>query len=247
MRIGILGDIHGNMEALTAVVAAMRNDGVDRWVQVGDIVGYGPEPSDCIDLVRELGCTVCVGNHDAAVLGALDTDYFNNYARLAIDWTKENIRSQDLEYLKSLPLVVKKEEYTVVHGSLSEPEQFGYVISPVEAKESLRLQNTYMGFVGHSHVPAIYVEREGMDINELEVHYHSAVEIDVSKCSRVLMNVGSVGQPRDEDPRAAYAVYDTEAKFASIRRIEYDIAGVQNKIRSAGLPEVLAHRLSLGV
>ncbi len=247
MRIGILGDIHGNIEALTAVVRSMRDDGVDHWVQVGDIVGYGPEPSECIDVVRELGCTVCVGNHDAAVLGTLDTDYFNNYARLAIDWTKEHIRSQDLDYLKSLPLLVKREEYTVVHGTLHKPEQFGYVISPVEAKDSLRLQETFMGFVGHSHVPAIYVERQGMDPHELEVHYHSAVEIDVKSCSKVLMNVGSVGQPRDEDPRAAYAIYDTETHRASIRRIEYDIAGVQRKIRTAGLPEVLAHRLSLGV
>ena len=247
MRIGILGDIHGNMEALTAVVRSMRADGVDHWVQVGDIVGYGPEPSECIDLVRDLGCTVCVGNHDAAVLGTLDTDYFNNYAKLAIDWTKERVRSQDLDYLKSLPLLVKRKEYTVVHGTLNEPEQFGYVISPVEAKESLRLQETFMGFVGHSHVPAIYIERQGMNPHELEVHYHSAVEIDVKSCSKVLMNVGSVGQPRDEDPRAAYAVYDTETHRASIRRIEYDIAGVQRKIRTAGLPEVLAHRLSLGV
>ena len=143
MRIGILGDIHGNIEALTAVVRSMRDDGVDHWVQVGDIVGYGPEPSECIDVVHDLGCTVCVGNHDAAVLGTLDTDYFNNYARLAIDWTKEHLRSQDLDYLKSLPLLVKREEYTVVHGTLNKPEQFGYVIMPVEAKDSLRLQETF--------------------------------------------------------------------------------------------------------
>ena len=157
----------------------MRADGVEHWVQVGDIVGYGPEPSACIDVVRELNCTVCVGNHDAAVLGTLDTEYFNNYAKIAIDWTREQLRPKDLEYLRSLPLVVKREDYTVVHGTLHEPEQFGYVISQVEAKDSLRLQETFMGFVGHSHVPGIYIEREGMAPNDPpEVHYHSAVGVD---------------------------------------------------------------------
>src|SRR5262245_13122720 len=117
MRIGILGDIHSNLEALTAVVAAMRAEGVDDWVQVGDIVGYGPDPSACIDLVRGLGCTVCMGNHDAAVLGRLDTAYFNNFARAAILWTRNQLRPSDLEYLGKLQFVVEKPEYTVVHGT----------------------------------------------------------------------------------------------------------------------------------
>lgn len=247
MRIGILGDIHGNLEALNAVVAAMRSDGVDHWVQVGDIVGYGPEPSVCIDVVRELGCTVCMGNHDAAVLGRLDTNYFNNYAKVAVEWTKGQLRPEDFEYLDALPLVVKEEEYTVVHGTLHMPEQFGYVLSPVEAKDSLRLQSSFVCFVGHSHVPAIYMERPEMDPHELDVLYLSEVETNVRGCGKVLINVGSVGQPRDEDPRAAYALFDTETLSASIRRIDYDIAAVQQKIRDAGLPDVLAHRLALGV
>src|SRR5258706_8208632 len=105
MRIGILGDIHGNLEALTAVVGRMQQDHVDEWVQVGDIVGYGPEPSECIDLVRNLGCIVCLGNHDAAVLGLLDSAYFNNFARAAIQWTRARLRATDFEYLRSLSLV----------------------------------------------------------------------------------------------------------------------------------------------
>jgi diadenosine tetraphosphatase ApaH/serine/threonine PP2A family protein phosphatase len=246
MRIGILGDIHGNMEALTAVVDAMRKEGVDEWVQVGDIVGYGPEPSACIDLVRDLGCTVCIGNHDAAVLGQLDIAYFNNFARAAIEWTRDNLRPADFDYLRSLPLVIKKDLYTVVHGTLHLPDQFGYVISPVEARESLQLQETFLCFVGHSHVPAIYLLRDGQE-RSLDRVYQSEAEVVVDGYSRVLMNVGSVGQPRDEDPRAAYAIYDTETKTASIRRVEYDIAAVQAKIRRAGLPEMLANRLEIGV
>jgi diadenosine tetraphosphatase ApaH/serine/threonine PP2A family protein phosphatase len=244
MRIGILGDIHGNMEALTAVVAAMRKDGVEEWVQVGDIVGYGPEPSACIDLVRDLDCAVCLGNHDAAVLGILDTAYFNNFAKAAIQWTRGRLRPSDLDYLSSLQLVVKARDYTVVHGTLHMPDQFGYVVSQVEARDSLQLQDTFMCFVGHSHVPAIYLER---DSDHLDLVFQSEAHVSVTGYQRVLMNVGSVGQPRDEDPRATYAIYDTDAGTASIRRVKYDIAGVQRKIRQAGLPEMLAHRLSLGV
>ena len=131
MRVGILGDVHGNMEALTAVVAEMRRAQIDQWVQVGDLVGYGPEPSACIDLVQDLGCVVCLGNHDAAVLGLLDTAYFNNFARAAIHWTRGQLRPRDFDYLRSLALVVERPEYTVVHGTLHMPDQFGYVISQV--------------------------------------------------------------------------------------------------------------------
>ncbi len=244
MRVGILGDIHGNLEALTAVVEAVRQEGVDEWVQVGDIVGYGPEPSACIDIVRDLGCIVCRGNHDEAVLGWLDTAYFNNFARAAIEWTRTQLRPEDFDYLRSLQLVVERRDYTVVHGTLHLPDQFGYVVSSVEARDSLHLQKTFMCFVGHSHVPAIYLQQPQ---GQLDVVFQSEAEVSVSNYAKVLMNVGSVGQPRDEDPRATYAIYDSVTKTAAIRRVKYDIASVQRKIRSAGLPEMLAHRLSLGV
>ena len=246
MRIGILGDIHANAEALTAVVKALRDDGADVFVQVGDIVGYGPEPSRCIDIVKELGCVVCLGNHDAAVLDRLDTSYFNNFARAAIHWTKPRLRPQDLEFLGELQLVVRRPPFTVVHGTLHLPEQFGYVISPVEALDSLDHQDTKLCFVGHSHVPAIYLRRDSAP-QDIHVVPHSEAEISYRGFDRILMNVGSVGQPRDEDPRAAYGLIDTDLGIASIKRVAYDIAGVQRKIREAGLPEVLANRLALGV
>ncbi|MFO1076535.1 MAG: metallophosphoesterase family protein [Planctomycetota bacterium] len=246
MRIGILGDIHANVEALTAVVDALRNDGVDIFVQVGDIVGYGPEPSQCIEIVRELGCSVCLGNHDAAVLDLLDTSYFNQYARAAILWTKAQLREDDLAFLRSLPLVVRQPPFTVVHGTLHMPEQFGYVISPVEALDSLSHQDTQLCFVGHSHVPTIYLANKDA-LRDLRVVMNSEAEIGYHGFDRVLVNVGSVGQPRDEDPRAAYALVDTHEETVSIRRVPYDIAKVQRKIIRAGLPEVLANRLSLGV
>jgi diadenosine tetraphosphatase ApaH/serine/threonine PP2A family protein phosphatase len=246
VRIGILGDIHANAEALRAVVKALQDERVDVYVQVGDIVGYGPEPSVCIDIVRELGCVTCLGNHDAAVLDRLDTSYFNNFARAAIHWTRPRLRPSDLEFLASLAYVVRRPPFTVVHGTLHLPEQFGYVISPVEALDSLDQQETPLCFVGHSHVPAIYL-RKDREPNDIQVDLRSETEVSYRGFDKVLMNVGSVGQPRDEDPRAAYALVDTEQQIASIRRVEYNISQVQRKILAAGLPEVLANRLSLGV
>ena len=249
MRIAILGDIHSNLEALTAVVAAVRDEGVDAWVQVGDVVGYGPDPAACLDLVQQLGCVVCMGNHDAAVVDKLSTDYFNNYARAAIQWTRAQLRPQDVGWLENLPLIVMQHDYTVVHGSLCLPEQFGYVLTTVEAMESMRFQRTRLCFVGHSHVPAIYARAAAGsgDAGELHAIFTGPMELSTKECEQVLVNVGSVGQPRDEDPNAAYAIYDTQQQRVWIRRVPYDIATVQQKIRKAGLPPVLADRLSLGV
>jgi diadenosine tetraphosphatase ApaH/serine/threonine PP2A family protein phosphatase len=247
MRIGILGDVHSNLEALTAAVACLRTERIDHWVQVGDIVGYGADPIACIELVRSLGCTVCLGNHDAAVVGYMPTDYFNQYARAAIEWTRATLRPEDLDYIRGLPLKVEHSEYTVVHGSLHLPAQFGYVFSPVEAAESLAEQRTKVAFVGHSHVPACYLQRRGGTVHDLDVVFESEFETSVEGYARVLLNVGSVGQPRDEDARAAYAIYDTATGSLRIARVDYDIPGAQRKIREAGLPSVLADRLALGV
>lgn len=246
MRIGILGDIHGNLEALEAVIGEMRELSIDHWVQVGDIVGYGSQPRECIQIVRELNCTVCIGNHDAAVVGLLSAEYFNPYARQAVEWTRQELTQEELDFLRQLPLVVQREHFTVVHGSLHLPDEFGYVMSSVEAKDSLRAQSTKICFVGHSHVPAIYMQ-DSEDPDSLQVIFRPEVETNTADCQKVLMNVGSVGQPRDEDPRAAYAIYDTESGDASIRRVTYDIASTQQKINAAGLPSVLANRLALGV
>ncbi|MFO1054178.1 MAG: metallophosphoesterase family protein [Planctomycetota bacterium] len=247
MRIGILGDVHSNLEALTVVIDRLRTTGVEHWVQVGDIVGYGADPVACIEILRELRCTVCLGNHDAAVVGFIPTEYFNHFARKAIEWTRDQLRPTDLEYLRGLPLKVEHPHYTVVHGSLHLPEQFGYVFSPVEAADSIAKQRTKVAFVGHSHIPAVYLHHTGGAPRDIQCVYESEFEVDISKFDRALVNVGSVGQPRDEDPRAAYCVYDSDTHLVRVSRVDYDIATTQQKIRQAGLPAVLADRLSLGV
>jgi len=246
MRIGILGDIHSNLEALQAVVAELQDAKIDQWVQVGDIVGYGAQPRECIRIIQDLECTVCLGNHDAAVIGTLPTEYFNLYARQAVEWTAEQLSPDEFDFLRQLPLFVEREQFTVVHGTMHLPDQFGYVMSVVEARESLRNQNTRVCFVGHSHVPAVYMQSSEGDDN-IKVAFSPEVTAQTSGAHKVLMNVGSVGQPRDEDPRAAYAIFDTDTGEASIRRVAYDVASAQQKILEAGLPEVLASRLALGV
>ncbi|MBK8980558.1 MAG: metallophosphoesterase family protein [Planctomycetes bacterium] len=247
MLIGILGDVHGNLEALDAVIASARRANVDHWVQVGDLVGYGADPGPCIDRIRELGATVCLGNHDAAVIGRISADYFNHFARAAIDWTRRQLRDEHLQFLASLQLTVEHEHYDLVHGSLHMPEQFGYVLSPVEAAESLAKQTRRIAFVGHSHVPALYVQHDLAAPHRLEVVYEGEFARDLGDGVRALLNVGSVGQPRDEDPRAAFALYDPASRRVEVRRVAYDCAQAQAKIRTAGLPAVLADRLSLGV
>ena len=246
MRIGILGDVHGNLEALQAATRELDQRNVDHLVQVGDIVGYGSQPSECLRMIRDLGCTVCLGNHDAAVVGLLSTEYFNPYARQAVEWTRTKLETEEMDFLRKLPLVVEKELYTVVHGTLHVPDQFGYVMNVVDALESLQVQNTPVCFVGHSHVPAIYwLETEASE--NVNGKFEAEMCEQTGSYAKVLMNVGSVGQPRDEDPRAAYAIYDTESGEARIERVSYDIALTQRKILDAGLPEVLASRLALGV
>ena len=246
MKIAIIGDIHANLDALSAVVEVLQRESVDVWVQVGDIVGYGPEPSACIDVVRELGCVTCLGNHDAAVLGQLHTAHFNAVARAAVHWTASKLRPADREFLSGLQLVVQRGAFTAVHSTLHLPEKFGYVQSAVEALESFEHQQTPLCFVGHSHVPAMYFRREESP-RDIHVVPHPEAEISYRGFDSLLMNVGSVGQPRDEDPRAAYGIVDTDLQTASIRRVPYDIEAAQRKIREACLPEVLANRLALGV
>lgn len=246
MRLGVLGDVHANCEALDAVLRALASERIDQYIQVGDLVGYGPEPSECIAIVRSLSAVVCMGNHDAAVLGLLDTSYFNTYARAAILWTRQHLQPTDLSYLRSLPYVARQAEYTVVHGSLHLPAQFGYVVSVVEAADCLAMQDTRLCFLGHSHVPAVYLQ-SAPGVEGIAMIAQPEGEICFRGYGRVLLNVGSVGQPRDEDPRAAYAVVDTVAETIELKRVPYNLGLTQRKIYAAGLPEVLATRLAIGL
>jgi diadenosine tetraphosphatase ApaH/serine/threonine PP2A family protein phosphatase len=244
MKYGILGDIHANLSALQAVLAALEKERVDRVISVGDVVGYGAAPRECIRLVRAHDAVVVKGNHDAACVGELDVLYFNNYARSAVRWTQSVLGDDECRWLASLPMTASLEHCNVAHGTFHKPELYDYVQSTTDADPSLDAMQLPVCFVGHTHYPVTLLRLKD---DPLRTAYTEDTEIDLSESHRALINVGSVGQPRDEDPRAAYAVYDTERDRVWIKRVAYDIDLEAARIRAAGLPSALADRLFLGV
>lgn len=248
MRVAILGDVHSNRGALEAVLADARNNRVDRFLQVGDVVGYGPDPAFCIDRLTEIEASICLGNHDAAAVGMLPLDVFNPFAKMALEWTMFELERAHRELLKGLPLLLRLPEIdtTLVHGSLYQPEMFDYVRSLASAARSLEQQETQLCFVGHSHQPCLFVRDEAGEVDYRSVFKREGL-YTYGEGEQVLVNVGSVGQPRDEDPRAAYVILDTEECTLRLLRVDYEILRVQERIRQKGLPHVLADRLTFGL
>ncbi|MEE3260038.1 MAG: metallophosphoesterase family protein [Candidatus Latescibacterota bacterium] len=238
MRLAVLSDIHANREALYAVIDTGRAHGVDAWLCLGDIVGYGADPQACLHRVRELTDAVILGNHDAAAVGLQDLAYFNPHARRAAEWTAEQLNDAERQYLAALPLVLEQGEALFVHAEPSRPTEWGYVVDLADAQRALMAIAQRFCFVGHSHYPLLCAECDG------EVKMVAAGPIQTQ--SRYLANVGSVGQPRDGDPRACFALWDQAADTLELVRCPYDIATAQNKIIAAGLPPFLAERLAQG-
>jgi len=244
MKYGILGDIHANLSALEAALAGMDAEGVDRILSVGDVVGYGAAPKECIALLLEREATVVLGNHDAAVAEILDDMHFNPYARAAVTWTRDVLSAGEIDWLRELPLTLTTEHCQVSHGTLHRPELFNYILSLTDADSSLDVLERPVCFVGHTHVP-ITVMRFADSPGHTAYTYDE--EVDLSETVGALSNVGSVGQPRDEDPRTAFLIYDAVERTASLRRLDYDVETEARRIVDAGLPQVLAERLHMGV
>lgn len=216
--------------------------GADGLLCLGDVVGYGADPGPCVERVRQEAVAVVSGNHDAGVVGRLDLDWFNPFAKAAALWTAEQLCGDHRAYLSSLPLVARIDEATLVHASPRVPEEWDYLISARDGFEVFPFFRTRLCFVGHSHRPGIWIE--GPDGVRFEP-YPSQQELLPGH--RYIVNVGSVGQPRDRDPRAACAIWDTDAQTITIHRVSYDTRAAQAKIREAGLPSILADRLAHGV
>ncbi len=240
MRLLVLGDIHGNLEALTAVLKDAQRRGFDRAVSVGDVVGYGADPSACLALLRNLKAGIVMGNHDQAVTGGIPLDTFNSYARQAVEWTARSLPAEELAFLKTLPFVIREKEYVVSHGTLHQPEEFRYLLTEAEAVASLAVLDHPVCFLGHTHMPVWVRAKDG----DLEISQTDAAPVEPGR--PVLVNVGSVGQPRDGDPRTVYCLYDTEKKLAVLHRLDYDLQETGRKILAAGLPAILAERLKIG-
>ncbi len=240
MRYGIFSDVHANWEALTAVIRAFEKEGIDHYFCAGDIVGYGANPQECIDLIQKLNADCVAGNHDWAVVDKFDTDNFNHAAKQAIFWTKEHVRVGDRDFLKYLPLIFKNNDLILVHGTLPFPQNFEYLLYGDQVQEMFNAMERSLCFIGHTHVPQIIFQQEG------KVRLWDASDIKIGPQSKYIVNVGSVGQPRDGNPMAAYCIYDTAQREISIRRVNYAIAAAHQKIIQAGLPRILADRLSEG-
>ncbi len=244
MKYAILGDIHSNASALHAVLERAKHRQVERLLAVGDVVGYGAAPHACLASLFEHGVQVVRGNHDAACAGQVDLQRFNPSARAAIEWTRAQLSRSELDYLGKLPWLLDLEHCSVAHATYAHPENFEYMYTPTSADSSLDLLTSSVCFVGHTHVPVTMLRpREDPTLTA----YSMESELDLEECVRAVVNVGSVGQPRDEDPRAAIGFYDSDLGRVWIERVEYDVAREADRIRKAGLPASLADRLSIGV
>ncbi|MFQ6132634.1 MAG: metallophosphoesterase family protein [Armatimonadota bacterium] len=245
MRYGIISDVHSNLVALKAVLGELEGRDIDKFVCPGDTVGYGPRPNECVRLVRELEPVSVVGNHDVAALDTAADEWFNAMARAAVVWTRQELSEGNSEYLRGLQPVAVFDDVTLVHGALA-PDLWDYISSPWEAQPTFEAMKTQLCFVGHSHFAEWYELRPGAAV-PLQVGATSGRTLTFTNGVRYIVNPGSVGQPRDGDPRAACAVYDTDQGTVEVLRVPYDIAECQRDMLEKGLPSPLAQRLGLGV
>jgi len=238
MRIIIISDIHGNLEALNRVLEYIdKLEGEKRIVCLGDIVGYGPDPAECFNIVTSLTDTICLGNHEDAVL---DTDYdyqINMYAREAIKWTRKILNEEIKNVITNLPLKITENSVLYAHASPDDPMLWKYITNHRNAYSSLIEMEHSLCFVGHSHIPGIYSYKKTERGGKKDV---------ISKKDRTIVNVGSVGQPRDGSPMLSFAVYDDDNWNVEIIRLEYDYHKTMKKIEKANLPIYLAERLAIG-
>lgn len=237
MRYAVLSDVHANLEALRAVLADCRDE-VDGLLCLGDVVGYGADPVPCVELVAERAASLVAGNHEYGVTGRLSLRWFERFARAAVEWTAEGLDEDHRAYLAALPLCGTLGEATLVHASPARPDEWEYLTSAEDGFEAFAAFDTRLCFVGHSHQPGYWsIGSTG------PVRRAGAGDLALENGRRYIVNVGSVGQPRDRDSRAAYAIWDCAARRISIRRVGYDVAEARRKIFAAGLPRFLGDRL----
>jgi len=241
MRILVISDIHANFTALEAVLSEAGE--FDATWCLGDLIGYGPDPNECIDRVKELpGLTCIIGNHDAAALKQIDPDSFNPEAREAIFWTQKMLSKRALDFLCELSEKIEVERVTLTHGSPRHPV-WEYLLDTRTATVNFKYFETPLCFVGHTHLPVLYSLADNDPLARMSVPEPNQKFV---LSNRSIINPGSVGQPRDRDPRAAYAIYDSTDDTWDYRRVPYDIPAVQERMRIADLPDRHIYRLSAG-
>ena len=239
MRIALFGDIHANLEALEAVLADAAEQGCDKWVCMGDVVGYNADPVACLERVRAMDIPVVKGNHDEDASGDHSLESMNPIAAEALEWTRKQLTDEQREWLRRLRMVRQVEDFTVVHSTLDQPQSWNYVTNKFDAMSNFSYQFTNVCFHGHTHVPRVF-------IRSARVKEVPAESVQIEEGMKYFINVGSVGQPRDGDWRASYVIYDIDSRTIIFRRLEYDLDTAQKKILAAKLPEGLATRIAEG-
>lgn len=243
MKTAIISDVHSNIEALEAVMARIDQERCDRIVCLGDVVGYGASPDECCNLLRERAVPTLLGNHDAAVTGAMDESYYYQGARHAVQWTRNHLSDENYRWLYSLPYTRVEKDVGFYHSAPVVPSGFFYVVQASEAQAHTQVFDRLrpVSFIGHAHLTLIF------GVSERRVFQLEPQDLKPNGEVRYIVNVGSVGQPRDRDPRACYAVWDHDAERLEYVRVAYDIDTAASKIMAAGLDEKFAKRLFIGV
>ena len=243
MRIGIFSDVHANIEALTAVISAYQSESIDKYVCIGDVVGYGASPNECCDIIRNLADFTILGNHDAAVAGRMDYSYYYDAARHALDLHSRQLSEENMAWLRTLPYQRRDGEVNFCHGSPVNLEEFEYIFSIEQASRCLDMWDDLgmVTFIGHSHLCKSFA------LTKEEVFEVVATKFTIRPDHKYIVSVGSVGQPRDYDPRASYTIYDSVERSFEFKRVAYDVETSAQKIFNTDLERNFANRLFLGV
>lgn len=244
MRYGIFSDVHSNLEALEVVLAYYKKEAIDQFIFLGDLIGYASRPNQCIAKLKEINPICILGNHECGVLDKLDLEYFNPIAKASLLWTKENILSESLAYIRTWQLIHEDLDFICVHGHLFEPERFNYILDKEDAKSNFILQNKLLCFVGHTHKMAAYWIDQDNQVGYIGIDEDKQITLEGN--NKYIINVGSVGQPRDYNPKAGLCIYDTKQNIVIFKRLEYNINKAASDIITLGLPNELGARLFVG-
>ncbi|HEY0457067.1 MAG TPA: metallophosphoesterase family protein [Verrucomicrobiae bacterium] len=239
MKYAVIADIHANLEALQVVLEDTRAQKCTHYCCVGDIVGYGANPIECLNIIRDMGMPCVKGNHDEYCSSNDTLEGFNPHAADAVNWTRKQLSEPDKQWLRDFKYIRLVASFSMVHATLDGPQRWQYVFDRLAAAASFTYQNTGVCFFGHTHVPVAFIRD-----SQIRGGTYSKFKVEPGK--KYFVNVGSVGQPRDGNPKAAYVVYDLDEGSIELRRLDYDIATAKRKIIEAGLPQRLADRLDLG-
>lgn len=241
MRLALLSDIHANLEALQAVLKDLESQKVDQIVCLGDVVGYGCDPAACLDLVRKHCSVTLMGNHEYATLGLLEDHTLNEVARASIIWTRSQVDDRLMKLMGQFPMTHRIDTLQLVHASPHEPELWHYILTPPAARRAFEATDAWICFFGHSHLPTIFSLSEDGQCRSRFGHDFQPFDEN-----RYMVNVGSVGQPRDDDPRSCYVIYDSDTVDVYYRRVAYDYTVTQKKMAAVNSPALLIERIAVG-